>query len=63
MTWLLVATIVTLAAIGVTRAIVRFGHELPRLLVALDEFGREVRPAVVRVRTATDELRDRGTRR
>ncbi|MGH8977279.1 MAG: hypothetical protein ACRDV7_04330 [Acidimicrobiia bacterium] len=54
-----VAVLLALAAFGFARAIARFGDELPRALAAADRFGREMRPALIRVRSVTEDLRSR----
>ena len=59
MIWLLVSAVVAIGAAGIFFAIGRAGREIPRVLQVLDDFGRELRPALVRVRTSTDELRAR----
>ncbi len=59
MIWLLVIAVVALGATGIFFAIGRASREIPRALQVLDDFGRELRPALVRVRTSTDELRAR----
>jgi hypothetical protein len=40
----------------------RLVREIPRVLEVLDRFGRELQPALVRVRDATEALRSRPTR-
>jgi hypothetical protein len=62
MTWILVAVVLVVGMAALAAAILRLGRELPRALDALDSFGRELRPALVRVRTATDDVRTRNTR-
>jgi hypothetical protein len=57
--WLLVIAVVAIGATGIFFAIGRASREIPRALQILDDFGRELRPALVRVRTSTDELRAR----
>jgi hypothetical protein len=59
--WLLVIAVVAAGAVGIFFAIGRASREIPRALQALDNVGRELRPALVRVRTSTDELRARRT--
>ena len=59
MIWLLVIAAVAIGAAGIFVAIGRASREIPRALRVLDDFGREMRPALVRVRTYTDELRAR----
>jgi hypothetical protein len=54
-----VVTLLGLAAFAFARAMHRFGDELPRVLAAADRFGREMRPALIRVRTVTEDLRSR----
>jgi hypothetical protein len=63
MTWLLVATVIVASAGAVGVALARLARTLPRVLDVLDGFGRELRPALVRVRNATDELRTAPPRR
>jgi hypothetical protein len=58
-TWMLVALLIAAAAAGLGTAIARVRRAIPRALDALDSFGRELQPALVRVRTATDEVRAR----
>jgi hypothetical protein len=59
MMWMLVAATVAVGAIALIFAIVRLGHEIPQAVEALDAFGREMRPALIRVRVATDDVRTR----
>ena len=63
MMWMLVAAVVAVGAVAVVFAIVRMGHEIPRAVEALDAFGREMRPALIRVSAATEDLRARTTQR
>ena len=39
------------------------GSEIPRAVETLDAFGREMRPALIRVSAATEDVRARTTRR
>ena len=63
MTWMLVVAVAVLATMALGVAIARLGREIPRALEALDSFGRQLRPALVRVRTATDDVRSRTPQR
>jgi hypothetical protein len=63
MMWMLVAAVVAVGAVAIVFAIVRLGHEIPRAVEALDAFGREMRPALIRVSAATEDVRARTTRR
>jgi ABC-type transporter Mla subunit MlaD len=58
-TWMLVAAVIAIGAAGVCYALTRVRRAIPRAIDALDGFGRELRPALVRVHTATDEVRAR----
>jgi hypothetical protein len=58
-TWFLVAAVVIAGALAIGAAIARLGREIPRALEALDGFGRELQPALVRVRSASAETRRR----
>ena len=62
MMWMLVAAVVAVGSTAVVFAIARLGHEIPRAIEALDAFGREMRPALIRVRTVTDDVRARTPR-
>ena len=57
--WLLVLAIVVAGAIGALLATGAVRRAIPGVLDALDRLGREVQPAVTRVRRAADELHDR----
>jgi hypothetical protein len=59
---MLVAAIVVVGAVAIGAAIARLGREIPRALDTLDEFGRHLPPALVRVHTATEETRSRTPR-
>jgi hypothetical protein len=63
MMWMLVAAVVAAGAVAVVYAIARLGHEIPRAVEALDAFGREIRPALIRVDAATEDVRARTTQR
>jgi hypothetical protein len=63
MMWMLVAAVVAAGSAAVVFAITRLGHEIPRAIEALDAFGREMRPALIRVRTVTDDVRSRTPQR
>jgi hypothetical protein len=60
--WMLVAAVIAAGAVAIFAAIIRLGREIPRALDTLDEFGRQLEPALVRVRTATDDTRSRTPR-
>ena len=63
MMWMLVAAVAAAGSTAVIFAIARLGHEIPRVVEALDAFGREMRPALIRVRTVTEDVRARTPRR
>jgi hypothetical protein len=58
-TWLFAVLVVGVVAAGVLAAINRLRREIPRVVDVIDSFGRELQPALVRVRSSADELRRR----
>jgi ABC-type transporter Mla subunit MlaD len=58
-TWMLVATLIAVCAAGLYYGITRARRAIPRALDTLDGFGRDLQPALVRLRTATDDVRAR----
>jgi hypothetical protein len=57
--WFLAAIVVATCALAVLAAVARLGREIPRVLEAFDDFGRELSPALIRVRSATEHLQAR----
>jgi hypothetical protein len=62
MTWFLVAAVVVAGACAIGAGIARLVREIPRTLETLDGFGRELQPALVRVRSASADTRHRAGR-
>jgi hypothetical protein len=59
---MLVAAVIVVAAVALAPVMRRLVREIPRVLEVLDRFGRELQPALVRVRDANEALRSRPTR-
>jgi hypothetical protein len=58
-TWFFAVLVVGVLAAGVLAAIARLRREIPRVVEVIDSFGRDLQPALVRVRSSADELRRR----
>jgi hypothetical protein len=57
--WMFVVAVIAAGTVASLFAMGRVRRGIPGVLEALDRFGREMQPAVVRVRSAAEELRDR----
>jgi hypothetical protein len=57
--WMIVFVVIAAGSLGLAVAIRRLGQELPPALAAIDTFRRDLRPALVRVRTETAATRAR----
>ena len=53
------AAVVAAGALAVLLAVARLGREVPPVLEAFDGLGRELAPAVIRVRSATEQVQAR----
>jgi hypothetical protein len=58
-TWLLTAAVIAAGAVAILVAMLRLAREIPRALGPRDECGRVLRPAVIRIRAAAEEVRAR----
>jgi hypothetical protein len=57
--WLFAAAVVAAGAVAVLFAVARLGREVPAALDAFDGFERELRPGLIRLRSATEQLQAR----
>jgi hypothetical protein len=57
--WLLAAAVVAAGAVGVLLAVARLSREVDPVVEAFAALGRELRPELIRVRSATEQVQTR----